>query len=60
VTSNEDPVMTDFLSPNEAAKKYGVSEKSIRSKVAEGKIPAYSIGRLIRIDPQDLRTYYGR
>lgn len=43
-----------FIDVATAARHYGVSAKTIRRRIAEGALPAVRVGRLIRIDPDDL------
>jgi excisionase family DNA binding protein len=43
------------LSPDEVAKIRGVSGRTVRRWIAEGRLPAYRVGpRLIRIKAEDL------
>ena len=46
-----------YLTPQEAASRCGVSEKTVRGWVQEGKLPARRAGRLLRIDRHDLEDY---
>jgi excisionase family DNA binding protein len=46
-----------YLTPQEAAARCGVSEKTIRTWVQRGKLPASRAGRLLRIDRRDLEDY---
>lgn len=43
-----------YLSPAEVAEAHGISERTIRRWIAEGRVPAYRIGkRRIGIKPED-------
>jgi excisionase family DNA binding protein len=46
-----------FLTPQEAAEHCGVSEKTVRTWVQRGKLPASRAGRLLRIDRRDIEDY---
>jgi excisionase family DNA binding protein len=46
-----------YLTPKEAAARCGVSEKTVRTWVQEGKLPACRAGKLLRIDRRDLEDY---
>jgi excisionase family DNA binding protein len=41
----------------EAARLLGVSDRTIFSLAKQGQIPAVRIGRAVRFDPADLRTW---
>lgn len=41
----------------EAAEFLGVSERTVRRCIDRGELPAYRVGRQVRIDPADLRSY---
>jgi excisionase family DNA binding protein len=44
-----------YMSLKDAATRYGVSERTIRRRIAEGKLPAYRVGpRSIRVAAADL------
>ena len=43
-----------FLSISEVAKRLGVSEKTVRRKIASGELPAHRVGKLIRVGERDL------
>lgn len=43
-----------YLSPQEAAIRYGVSVDTIRRRISDGTVPATRLGRLIRISIADL------
>jgi excisionase family DNA binding protein len=44
----------EYLSPKEAAQVIGVSEKTIRRRIADGTLPAVQFGQLWRIRRSDL------
>lgn len=45
-----------FLSVQEAAQLLGVATKTIHALIRQGKLPSYRVGRLIRIQRDDLRS----
>lgn len=45
---------TEYLSLKEAADRWGVSSKTLRRRIAEGKLPAYGSGRIIRVRAADV------
>ena len=44
----------EFLSVKEAAQLLSVSEKVVRADIVRGRLPAYRVGRLVRIRRVDL------
>lgn len=45
------------LTLKEAAAWYGISERTLRRRIAEGRLPAYRIGpRTIRVTAQDVEA----
>ena len=38
-----------------AAQRYGVSTKTLRRRISDGTVHGYRVGRLIRVDLDDLR-----
>ncbi|MGI8680848.1 MAG: excisionase family DNA-binding protein [Mycobacteriales bacterium] len=49
------PPLSARISIEEAAESRGVSTRTIRRLIADGRLPAYRFGpRLIRLDPADL------
>lgn len=52
------PPVTSLLSPQEASKKYGISEKTLRKKIKEGRLPGMvMVGNTARIDPVKFEAY---
>lgn len=49
-----------LLAYPEAAKVLGVTERTVRSLVCRGALPAVRFGRSVRIDPADLRAFIER
>jgi len=47
-------VTPEFLSVKEAAQLLSVSEKVVRADIVRGRLPAYRVGRLVRIRRVDL------
>jgi excisionase family DNA binding protein len=43
-----------YLSVADAAEVLGVSQKVVRADITRGRLPAYRIGRLVRIKTTDL------
>lgn len=43
-----------FISPEAAAEYLNVSTRTIRRRIADGTLPAYRVGRLVKINPEDL------
>ena len=41
-----------------AAARMGVSVKTVRRKIAEGVLPAYRCGRILRLDPNDVDNMF--
>ncbi|MCF4122079.1 helix-turn-helix domain-containing protein [Antribacter sp. KLBMP9083] len=46
---------THLVSLSEAAEAFGVSVKTIRRRIADGTIAGYRVGRLIRVDLEEVR-----
>lgn len=44
-----------LISLSKAADMFGVSTKTIRRRIADGTVRAYRIGRLIRVDVEEIR-----
>jgi excisionase family DNA binding protein len=46
-----------YLDPAEVAELYGISERTVRRRIAEGELPAYRLGpRHIRIRREDVEA----
>ena len=43
-----------------AATRIGVSVKTIRRRIAEGVLPVYRCGRILRLDPDDVDAMFRR
>jgi excisionase family DNA binding protein len=41
----------------EAAEQLGISVKTLRRRISDGTIRGYRVGRLIRVDPDELREH---
>jgi excisionase family DNA binding protein len=52
--------MAEFIDVDTAAERYCVSAKTIRRRISDGTIPAYRVGRLIRIRVEDLDSAFRR
>lgn len=55
---NTEPVlpMRQLISTTKAAEWLDVSDGYIRRLIAEGKLPGYRIGRLIKVDAKDIQA----
>lgn len=38
-----------------AAEQFGISVKTLRRRISDGTVHGYRVGRLIRVDPDELR-----
>lgn len=47
-------VRRQLVSLNVAAEEADVSTKTIRRRIADGTLPAYRVGRLVKVDLNDL------
>jgi excisionase family DNA binding protein len=47
-----------YLSLQEAAALVGVNPRTLRRRIAEGALPAYRVGRLVRIKPDDVQRLF--
>lgn len=51
----EEAIAKKNLTLKAAAAWYGVSERTLRRRIAEGRLPAYRVGpRSIRVSPEDV------
>ena len=50
----------EMLSPTEVARRLGVSRRTVRRWVAAGVLPAYRVGGVIRIHPEELARFLER
>lgn len=46
-----------WYTPATLAKRLNVSERTVRNWVSSGKLPSYKIGRMRRIDPDDVDAF---
>ena len=44
-----------FVSLAVAAREFGISVKTVRRRIADGTVHGYLVGRLIRVDREELR-----
>jgi len=49
-----------YESLSSAAARMGVSVKTVRRRIAEGVLPAYRSGRILRLDPDDVDNMFCR
>jgi excisionase family DNA binding protein len=52
-----DPRTQDMLTVKDAAGSLGISPQMVYDLIDRGDLVAYRFGRLVRIDPSDLRAY---
>ena len=52
--------MRTYESLPTAAARIGVSVKTIRRRIAEGVLPVYRCGRILRLDPDDVDAMLSR
>ena len=52
--------MRTYESLPTAAARIGVSVKTIRRRIAEGVLPVYRCGRILRLDPADVDAMFSR
>ena len=45
-----------FVSLAVAAKEFGISVKTVRRRISDGTVHGYHVGRLIRVDLEELAT----
>jgi excisionase family DNA binding protein len=45
-----------LVSLREGASTYQISVKTLRRRIADGTITGYKVGRLVRVDPNELAT----
>lgn len=55
VRSRSETSGPDLVSLAEAAEQFGVSVKTLRRRISDGTIHGYRVGRLIRVDMEELR-----
>ncbi|MGW0048370.1 helix-turn-helix domain-containing protein [Nocardia cyriacigeorgica] len=47
--------VSELQSPADIARRYDVSERTVRSWIADGRIPAYRVGsKLLKLDPAEV------
>ena len=52
--------MRTYESLPTAAARIGVSVKTIRRRIADGVLPVYRCGRILRLDPDDVDAMFSR
>lgn len=45
-----------YVSLNEAAKHFNVSRRSLERYISDGRIPAYKLGRLVRVKISEIEA----
>lgn len=53
-------VNTEWLSSKEAASRIGITQRTLYRFIDEGQIPAYRIGRVIRLQLADVESFIER
>jgi len=56
-TENSGSAIEHLVMYDEAAKILGVTDRTVRTLVKKGKLPAVRFGRSVRFDPADLRNF---
>ncbi len=51
------PANTEWLSTKEAARRLGITARTLYRFIDEGDLPAYRFGRVIRLKPADVDAY---
>ena len=46
--------MSQLISLKAGAEMVGVNPRTLRRRIADGSLPAYRVGRLVKIKPEDL------
>lgn len=55
VQVRQDPRGLRLTSLSNAAEQFGISVKTLRRRISDGTVHGYRVGRLIRVDPDELR-----
>lgn len=55
--SDDPPIQSTLLTVDQAAAYLAVCSKTVRRRIADGDLRARRIGRAIRIDHEDLKTF---
>ena len=50
----------EYFSPKQVSTHFGVSLRTVRRWIASGKLPAYRLGRLVRIKKSDIEALEAR
>lgn len=48
--------MPSFITIDQAAERLGLHPRTVRRMICGGELPAYRVGRFVRIDPDDLSS----
>ena len=54
---NRRPADSRLWTSHQVARHLGLSPNTVRRWVAEGRLPAYRVGRVLRFDPADLDKF---
>jgi len=49
-----------YLGLDEIAETFGISTRTVRRRIADGTIPAYRVGRLLKVDTADVEKLLHR
>lgn len=52
------PDAARMITVSQAAKIYQVGERTLRREIAEGRLVAYRLGRLLRLRPEDVEALF--
>jgi excisionase family DNA binding protein len=51
------PTDTEWLGTPEAAERLGITQRTLYRLIDEGQVPAYKMGRVLRVKADDLETF---
>ncbi|GAB2465896.1 hypothetical protein GCM10027063_03660 [Promicromonospora xylanilytica] len=54
--SDRDERPTRLISLREGARAFQISVKTLRRRISDGTITGYKVGRLVRVDPEELAS----
>jgi excisionase family DNA binding protein len=55
--SSTEPPVTEWLSTQEAARRLGVTPRTLYRFIDEGQVPAYRFGRVIRLKADEVEAF---
>ena len=54
------PTDTEWLGTPEAAERLGITQRTLYRLIDEGQVPAYKMGRVLRVKADDLELFLER